>query len=353
MSIPLAIFAMVAWVAGAPVAMAGAKVYVPLGSAGEVLVIDSADDRIVATIGGLGDVHGLGAAAGGQYLVAGSYAETAPGETTPPAKPEAMSEDEHAAHHPAAGEDKTKRRPRAISILSVISVADGAVVRRVEVPGAVHHVAVSPDGRYAIATHPNDDGISVTDLSTFAVSEIVRTGPVANYAVVSPDGALAYISNTGNGTVSEIDTSTWIVRRNIMAGGSPEHMVLSPDGRTLYVANIDVGTVTVLSLAQGRVEKTYFVGGAIHGIDLSDDARTLFVSGEGDDKLVAIDLATGEMRTRALGPAPYHLAVVRGAGKLYVSSQNEPKIWVVDTLSLEALSVIPIRGQGHQMVVVR
>jgi DNA-binding beta-propeller fold protein YncE len=160
-------------------------------------------------------------------------------------------------------------------------------------------------------------------------------------------------SNTGNGTISEIDTATWIVRRNMIASSSPEHIVLSPDGRTLYVADNDLGTVSVLSLDQGRVVKTYAIGGEIHGIDLSDDARTLFVSGKGEDKLVAVDLATDETRTRPLGPAPYHLAVVRGAGKLYVSSQDEPKIWVVSERSLEPLGVIQIRGEGHQMAVIR
>lgn len=348
----LAALAAAFWLSSPGIAVAG-TVYVPLGSAGAVVVIDSMSDRIVGTIGGMADVHGLGGVAQGQYLVAGSYAEAAPEQAAPPAKPEGVSEEEHAAHHPSAADRATKRPPRAISVVSVIRIEDQAVVRRVEVPGAVHHVAVAPDGRYAIATHPNDDGISVVDLATFAVSDIIRTGPLPNYVVFSADGNRAYVSNVGNGTVSEIDTKAWIVRRNMLAGSSPEHVVLSTDGQTLYVANVEAGAISVVSLARGEVVRTYAVGGEIHGLGLSDDGHTLFVSGKGENKLVAIDLATGASRSRALGPAPYHLAVIPGTGKLYVSSRAEPKIWVVNQQSLDAEGVIPIRGEGHQMVVMR
>jgi DNA-binding beta-propeller fold protein YncE len=120
----------------------------------------------------------------------------------------------------------------------------------------------------------------------------------------------------------------------------------------LYVANIEAGTVSVVSLAQGEVVETLAIGGEVHGLDVSDDGKTLFVSGKGEDKLVAVDVGTGQMRSAPLSPAPYHLAVVPGTGKLYVSSRAEPKIWVVDQHSLEPTSVIPIRGEGHQMVFV-
>ena len=136
------------------------------------------------------------------------------------------------------------------------------------------------------------------------------------------------------------------------AGEAPEHMVLAPDGRMLYVANIETGTVSVVSLAQGGVVDTLEIGGELHGLDVSDDGKTLFASGKGEDKVVAVDLATGQMRSAPLSPAPYHLAVVPGTDKLYVSSRAEPKIWVVDQQSLEPISIIPIRGEGHQMVFV-
>jgi YVTN family beta-propeller protein len=326
-----------------------ATVYIPAGSAGEVLIVDTATDAVVGRIAGLPDVHGLGGASGARYLVAGSYAETSAGEVPAVARPAGVTEDEHAAHHAGAARSPSSS-DAAVSILTIIDAGDGTPVRRLEVPGAVHHVAVSPDGRYAVATHPNADGISVIDLSDLSVRDLVRTGPSPNYAVFSPDGAKVYVSNSGDGTVSEIEAGRWVVRRNLPAGDSPEHIVMAPDGRTLYVANIEVGTVSALALEQGDIARTFTVSGELHGIDVSDDGTTLFVSGKGEDKLVAIDTRSGDMRSVPLGPAPYHLAVIRGAGKLYVSSRDDPKVWVIDEASLAPRGVIAIRGEGHQMV---
>lgn len=340
-----------ALVVAAPAAMADTIVYVPLGSAGEVLVIDAGADLTVGKIPGLEEVHGLAGVPGGEYLVAGSYTETAPDAPAIPSRPKGVSEEEHRAHH-AAPPARPPASREATSFVSVIQIEDQKVVRRIAVPGAVHHTAVTPDGRYAVATHPNDDGVSVIDLAAFKVVKTVRTGPLPNYAVVSSDGKSIYVSNAGNNTISEIDTSRWFVRRNILAGSSPEHLVLSSDDRTLYVNNVDVGKVSVISLERGEVVRTYEIGGVLHGIDLSDDGKTLFVSAKENNKLVAIDLVKGRMRSIPLDPAPYHLTAVRGTGKLYVSSAEEPKIWVVDQQNLRVQAEIPIRGKGHQMVVV-
>ena len=332
--------------------LAASIVYVPTGGAGEILVIDADRDAIVDRITGVEDAHGLASTTDGGVLVAGMYAEITPQQAALPPKPEGMSEEMHRAHHAKRAGDAVSKR-EAVSFVSVIRTEDGVVTRRIAVPGAVHHTALTRDGRYAVATHPNGGGISVIDLSAFTILKSVDTGSVPNYVVVSSDGRRVYVSNGGEDTVSEIDTDRWVVRRNIPTGETPGHMVLSPDDGTLYVANADAGTVSVVSLEQGQVAETYVVGGELHGIDLSDDGQTLFVSAREKGKLVAIGLGQQRMRELSLAPAPYHLTAVRGTGKIYVSSAEEPKIWVVDQQSLEPLGEIPIGGTGHQMVVVR
>jgi len=86
---------------------------------------------------------------------------------------------------------------------------------------------------------------------------------------------------------------------------------------------------------------------------LSDDGKTLFVSARGENKLLGIDVGTGKTRTLALGPSPYHLNTIHGAGMVYVSSSKEPKIWIVDqkTLTLKGSIALPA-GEGHQMAIV-
>ncbi len=335
-----------------PPAAAEEIVYVPLGSAGEVLVVDAASDTIRGRIAGVPESHGLAATPDGRLLIAGSLAEIAPDEAKLPPKPAGMSESDHQAHHKQSG-PATAAKDDGVSLLTVLQAEDGKILRRIEVPGAVHHTAVTPDGRYALATHPNGGTISVVDLATFQLAATVRTGPLPNYAVASPDGTRIYVSNAGNNTVSEVDTERWIVRRNFATGESPEHMVLSRDGTRLYVVNVDAGTVSEFAVAAGTVTRTFEIGGLLHGLDLSEDGGTLFIAARERNKLVAIALDGGDLRAAPLSPEPYHLATVGSTGKIYVSSAEEPKIWVVDQDGLSVLNTVPVQGKAHQMAVVQ
>ncbi len=330
-------------------AIAGEVAYVPLGSDNKLVIVDIKSDKVTGAISGLQAVHGLAKTPDGKFLIAGSYEGREP-SAKKIAKPTGVSADEHAAHH--AKPPKGAIKPGSeISTLSVVKVADGSIVRRIDVPGAVHHVAVSPNGRFAIVTHPNEDKVSAVELKSYKVVANIATGSLPNYAVFSPDGSQVYVSNAGNNTISAIDVNKWFVRWNAVVGESPEHVVLSKDGNTLYTNNIDDATVSVLDVTKQEVVKTLSIGGSpLHGIDLSDDGGTLFVASLGGNKLVAVDLASGKSRNVMLKPEPYHLKVIRGAGKVYVSSADKPKVWVIDAKSLKAIGEINIGGKGHQIV---
>jgi len=328
-------------------AVQAATVYVPLGSANGIAVIDADKDRVVAMIPGVLNVHALAVTPDGKYLVAGSIAERPAGAAPP--RPKGVSEEEHRAHHAPPKAGATLATP---GTLYLIDAKTRKIVQQIDVPGGVHHEAVTPDGRYAISTHPSRGSVSVVDIAQRTLVHVIATGPVPNYAVVTHDGRRVYVSNAGNNTVSEIDTGHWIVKRNFVVGTAPEHLLLAPDERRLYVNNVASGTTAVLDLEKGEVAQTYSVGRAPHGLDFSDHGTTLFVSAQKDDKLAAIDLGNGAMKTLPLAPAPYHVMAVRGQEKLYVSSRKEPKIWVIDVKKLAVRSEIKIQGEGHQMAFV-
>ena len=328
-------------------AVAADAIYIPLGSANAIISIDPNRDVVVGRIEGVPAAHGLAATPDGQYLIVGSYNER-PASAAAPSKPTVVSEEEHASHH-AKEPETAKKTSSVLSTVSVVRIEDKSVIRRIDVPGAVHHVTVSPNGRLAVVTQPNQDAISVIDLASYRVIKTLPTGPLPNYAVFSPDNGRLYVSNAGNDTVSDIDVSRWIVRRNIVVGESPEHVVLSRNGERLYVNNINGGSVSVIETATDSVLKTLKIGSALHGLDLSSDDQTLFVAALGDNKLVAVDLRTGGIRTIPLVPEPYHLAAIGNRGNIYVSSASDPKIWVIDPKSLALIREIQIGGKGHQM----
>jgi len=331
---------------------AGTEVYVPLGSANAVAVVDADTDRVVAEIPGVTASHGLAVSRDGNFLVAGSLMDRPKGALPP--KPEGMSASEHASHHGRSDGQSTSadvKTPNSGTVY-LIDAKARRLLRQIDVPGPVHHTVVTPDGRYAVVTHPGRSSVSVVDIHGHRLHKELSTGLVPNYAVSKRDGSRIYVSNAGDGTLSEIDTTTWTVVRNLPAGKTPEHIVLSPDERYLYAVNPTDGTVSRVELDRGQVTATYVVGGEAHGVDLSDDGRLLYASSKADNKLVAFNLASGEKRATPLVPAPYHVTTIPGTGKVYVSSRRSPKIWVLDQQSLAVRGEIPIRGEGHEMGVV-
>lgn len=329
----------------ASLALAGPppRVYIPTGE-GAVQIINTATQQTVGRIAGLPAAHGLAATPDGSRLIVGSFEERAP-DAAMPDKPAGVSATDHSAHHAMGTNAET---PDALSTVSIVDAATQAILRRIDVPGAVHHVAVSPDGRTAVVTQPGADSITAFDLQSYAVLATVRVGAVPNYAAFAADGATLFVSLAGDDAIVTLDTARWQVTGQIATGASPEHLVLAPDGQRLYVANVGDGTVSVLDPASGQAVATLAVGPKLHGIDLSEDGRTLFVAVRGGHRLIAIDLSDQTRREAALAPAPYHLRAIPGTGRLFVSSSDAPKLWVIDAATLGVVGEIALDGTGHQ-----
>jgi len=325
----------------------GSRAYVPLGSADSIAVIDTDSYQISGQAQEVVNSHGADLTPDGRFLVAGSLTPRESGKT--PSKPAGVSADEHAAHHGGGGD--TTASSSTQGTLYLIDTASKEIVRQFDVPGPVHHVLVTADGRYAVSTHPMGSGISVVSLESGELVANLATGPAPNYMVESPQDRSLYVSNSGNGTISEIDPENWFVRKNMRLDGSPEHMVLDSDRGRLYVNDAAGGQAVALDLESGDVVAEYPVGTKPHGIDLSADRGTLYAISQGDDRLVAVNLADGAIRERELAPAPYHLAINPADEKLLVSSREQPQLWVVDQRTLDILETVPLAGIGHQIAI--
>ena len=303
-------------------------VYIPLGSGNVVIKVDAASDRIVQTYTGVENSHGIVATPDGEYLIAASLSET-------PLK-------------------KGEARDSKNSKLFFIHPAHGHVMSTIPVTGWSHHMAITPDGKYAIATHGMQGGISVVDLENNQVFKTIKTGMIPNYTLISSDGNFAYVSNSGNNAIAVIDLKSWKITGKLEAGPFPEHMVFSKDEKTIYVTNPRAGKISAVDIKSGKVVHAFKVGKTVHGLDISDDSNRLFVSSKKENKLVAIDIKSRKTSQLFLKPEPYHINTIHGTGKIYISSSSKPLIWVVDQKNLSLVSTIKLpAGEAHQMAIVK
>ncbi|WP_280549200.1 MULTISPECIES: YncE family protein [unclassified Halomonas] len=331
--------------ASTAVMAANDRAFVPMGTADAVGIIDLDRLEVVSTVTDTINTHGSALTPDGQQLILGSLTPHESGREI--ARPEGVTEDEHAAHHGDGG--TVSLEEASTGLLYVADTATSRISRTLEVPSPVHHVLVTRDGRHAVSTHPIGGGISVVSLESGQVIASLPTGPNPNYLVQQEAGGPILVSNAGNGTISEVDTQHWFVQRNIHVGGSPEHMVLSEDGARLYVNDVEGGRVMAVDLPTGRVAEEYEIGAAPHGIDLSPDGQRLYATSQGDNRIVRISLNDGTRHSAELSPAPYHLAVATTDGRVLVTSRAEPHLWILDPDSLEVLQTVELGGIGHQI----
>ncbi|MFG6159531.1 YncE family protein [Halomonas sp. 1390] len=321
------------------------RAFVPMGTADAVGIIDLERQEVISTVTDTINTHGSALTPDGRQLIVGSLSPQDAGSEL--ARPEGVTEDEHAAHHGDGGTASTKAA--STGLLYVTDTATSRIVRTLDVPGPVHHVLVTQDGQHVVSTHPTGGGISVVSLESGQVIASLTTGPNPNYLVQNAEGGSILVSNAGNGTISEVDPQHWFVRRNMRVGGSPEHMVLSENGERLYVNDDTGGRALAVDLAAGSVAEEYEIGAAPHGIDLSPDGLSLYATSQGDNRLVRISLEDGIRHSAELSPAPYHLAVAPTDGRVLVTSRAEPLLWIVDPDSLEVLQTVELGGIGHQI----
>lgn len=315
------------------------------GEPGSIEIVDVRTDASVKTIRGFADAHGLGVTPDGRFAIVASLAER--DASAGVAKPAGVSAGDHAAHH---GTSSTSDDAVGPSTLSVVDLVIGETVRRTDVPGGVHHVAVAPDGRHAALTHPGTGSVSILDLEDFSLTMSISVGENPNYAVFMPDGRTLFISVAGENRIAVVDTSSWRVRSTVATGASPEHMVVTRDGSRLLVNLVGDDAVVVLDPATEEVLAEYSLDGTLHGIDVTDTGDAAIVSVTGSDKVARIGLSDGSVRLADLPPSPYHVASVPGSGKVYVSSAAEPGITVLDQRDLSVIGRIETSGIGHQMV---
>ncbi|GGH18522.1 hypothetical protein SAMN05444007_10195 [Cribrihabitans marinus] len=319
-------------------AAAQADVYIPEGMDGTVLHLDK-NFNVVERIGGLDNVHGLAGAPKRGLLVAGSLSEADPGMVE---KPEAVSEEDHEAHHGGGAAPA----PGSVSLVTLVDAESHEILRRIEVPGIVHHVEVSADERFAVVTHPALGSVSIIDLDAGEVTATVATGPIPEYATADPTTGRFFVSNAGNDTVSDVDPETGIVTRNFRLQGAPKHMLIDADARQLIVSEAEAGTVAIIDADSGETLDRFDIGGGLHGV--AADSGTVWSSARERDRVVRIDRANGQRLEAEIGDEPYHMARVGDA--LIVSSAAEDVVWILDPSTLELRETIETASTGHQFV---
>jgi YVTN family beta-propeller protein len=140
--------------------------------------------------------------------------------------------------------------------LSVIDTATNALVGGLGFGGGVPAgLAITPDGKAVYLSI--DTNVSVIDT---ARRTVVATVPgVAGPVAITPDGKRAYVASS---PVAVIDTASKKVMARVPVGSQPSWVAVTPDGKYAYVTNRGSNNVSVIDTASNTVRATVAVGNA-------------------------------------------------------------------------------------------
>ena len=218
--------------------------------------------------------------------------------------------------------------------VSVIDTATNTVIATVPAGSSPKGIAVNPNGKKVYVANEGSNNVFVIDTAKNTVVSTVNTGKNPAGVAVSPDGKKAYVTNYGEKTVSVIDTATNKVTATVSAGKGPKEIAVAPDGTKVYLVNSDNRSISVIDTATNSITSTMKIRGIPSGVTVNPEGTKVYVASndEAFSSILVIDTSTNEVTTTIpVGPNPAGVAVSPDGKKVYVAINLYNAVSVIDT----------------------
>ncbi|MCU1248887.1 MAG: beta-propeller repeat protein [Edaphobacter sp.] len=143
--------------------------------------------------------------------------------------------------------------------LRIINGATGEVAR--EPIGSIHAWAPALDerNRKLYVTRVGSADVLVVDLESRAHT-VIKVGNYPCAIAVNPKTHMAYVTNYADDTVSVIDGASGTVRGTIPVGSHPQSVAVDPTRNRVYVGNVQGNNMSVIDASRMKVIQTLPAG---------------------------------------------------------------------------------------------
>ncbi len=205
----------------------------------------------------------------------------------------------------------------------------------------VSSLAFSPDGKALAGGTWCNDGITIWDAQTGAVSR--RIAASASYSVAfSPDGKILAAANGENVSLWDWQSGSLIRNLSTSAAGMMA-IAFSPDGSSLAARSFPL---TVFRLPSGEVEKVIKTGHDIESLAFSPDGKTLATASETYDPggVSLWDIQTGALKRKLTNKSGGWVTFSPDGKVVASASGDDIKLW--DASSGELKATLTSRGSN-------
>jgi YVTN family beta-propeller protein len=239
------------------------------------------------------------------------------------------------------------------STVSVIDTATDRVVRRIDVGANPHGLAVSRDGSRVLVSGWGSNRALVIDTAT---DRVIGKVPVAqpHNGTLSRDGRTGWVASQQQGATAlvRLDLAAWKEVARVPLDKTPRGLELSPDGRRVLFTLAGVNAVQVLDTATNQIVTQIPVGASPHYAPFTPDGRWALAVVQGPGELGILDTATGTVAgTIAVGRAPHWSTSSSDGRTAYVTNEGSNDVSVVDLASRTVTATIPVGNAPRKIAV--
>ena len=220
---------------------------------------------------------------------------------------------------------------RSINEVAVLDTQTNTVLTTIRVGTRPYALAVKPDGSEIYVPNHDSGTVSVIETTGDTLVTDIRVKPNPHWVEFSKDGTRAYAANHDSNLVTVIDTSTRAVVAEIPVERSPHSVAVHPTEPLVANVNYDSNSVTVIDTNTEKVIATVPVGTHPQDVTWAPDGRHLYATNVDSDNMTVI-AADGYKVTATIptGDAPTMIAVLPDGTKGYVSNLNTGTLTVLD-----------------------
>jgi YVTN family beta-propeller protein len=212
--------------------------------------------------------------------------------------------------------------------------------RLIPVPPGPHEAVISPSGRTGIVTIYGAGGqpgnqLVIIDIASGAVTRTISLGEYtrphgANF--MPGDESRAVVTSEATQRVLIVDIVKGTVLSAIPTEAAGSHMVaVTGDGKRAFTSNVGSGGTTEIDLAGAKFVRAIAVGPRAEGIAVVPDGSTVWVGSNTNGTVSVIDTKTGQVVETLTGLGmPYRLAASADNRLMIICDPQGDRIHVAD-----------------------
>lgn len=247
--------------------------------------------------------------------------------------------------------------------VSLVSLGERRETARIDGLYEPHNLTFSPDGALLYVANLGAAHVSVIDVAKARVIDEIPVADRTRVAAVegaqsehyqgvinvtaTPDGRLGFAAHGESGRMAVIDLAARKKIGEIEVGRLPWRAFAMAGGRHMVVPNNGDRTASIISTETLEVVATLPAASAMTGVNGDAEGRTAFVLSRDEDKAVILDLAgltaAGEI---ALPGRPETGVTTPDGGKLYVALSETDQVAVIDVAARKVVKTI--EGVGDE-----